>query len=160
MLVHVHHIVDAFAVSIICISVYIIAMHINIISKRDWRTTGFVTMGLVIITTLCFFILQKYSEKANADSFKYVQLILFKEKSNINIRCEENAKRAFELFSEHPDIKAITSIEHFPVLGRHIFLVKSDDIKPFVVDMSVSYRQRIFVWIHLEKEWEGGPGRK
>ncbi len=151
VILHLHHnIMDAFKLSIIWVAVYIVLVYTNTISKRNWRRLGFLSMGVVIITISCFVLLNKYSNKANADSLRYVQLVFSKERVNIDIRCEENAKSAFELFSEHFDIAAIRNIRHFPILGRHIFLVKAEGIKPFVIDISVSYKQTIFAWIHLE----------
>lgn len=151
VLVHLHHnIMDVFTVSIIWIAAYIVLVYVNIISKRKWKRVGLLTMGIVIITISSFVLLDEYSNKANTDSLRYVQLVFSKDKVNVDIRCEENAKRAFELFSERFDVAAIRDIRHFPILGRHIFLVKAEGIKPFVIDISVSYNQTIFAWIHLE----------
>jgi hypothetical protein len=163
ILIHLHHnIFDAFTVSMICIVVYIILLYIDIINKHRWKQAGLLTIGIVITLTSSFIILDKYSKKANVESFRYVKLLFSEGKLHVDVRCETNARRDYELFSQHFDMTAVKDIQHFPILGRHIFLVEAKGITPFLIDISVSFDQTISAWIHLQRESQEeetkGPG--
>jgi hypothetical protein len=157
VVIHPHpYVFSAFVGSIIFILITIILAYIDSIGKHKWKRAGLLTIGMVIAITCSFTILERYSKKANSDSFRYIQRVFSKQKIGVSIECERNAEREFESFSEHFDIGAIRDVKHWPILGRHIFVVKAKGIKPFVIDVSVSYKQTMTAWIHLEREWEDG----
>ena len=99
ILSHLHHnIIDAFLVSIIILIIYIIVLYVEIISERHWKKVISITISLISVLTVCFIFLDRYSDKANLNAYKYVELAFAGETPDMHVRCEENTKRNYDFF--------------------------------------------------------------
>jgi hypothetical protein len=149
ILIHIHqNLIDIFIGSVILLIVYIVSIIVNFISKKKWKKLLFLILFLLIMVSGSLLILNIFSVKAKLNSFNYVKQLFSEQKFSFDVNCEDNVKRDFDLFSKKFSMSAIKAIQHYPFLGRHIFIVKSEGIAPFIIDMRISFSKKNFVWVH------------
>ena len=142
-----HKINDVFFLFLIIVIVYIFIFTIHLIFEHQWKKIISIAIIMVVVFFVSLYLLNTFSEKANNYSINYIAQI-FSKKNNYTIKCDDDIKKEYNLFAKSFDINAVKAIRHYPIHGRHIFVVNSKGAKPFIIEITRSFDKKMFAWIH------------
>ena len=132
--------------------IYLVALYLDIIYRKSWKKLAVLSFFFIVVLSVLFATIKTYADIANSNSFEFIENLAKMKTDNFKIDCEAGIKKSYDCFLKNYKISKISAIKHYPLLGRHIFLVQpSEGFEPFVIDLNRSFDGKVFLWIHSEK---------
>lgn len=119
------------------------------ISKRHWKKVIVLSSAGILLLVFCAVCLDISEKKGKLKSIQEVHLLFSSKGGAFPVKCEEDVKEDYKSFLSKYDPSAIKEVIQSPIRGKYIYLVISEGINPFIVDMSRSSEGTKF-WIYRD----------
>jgi hypothetical protein len=142
-------ILNAVFLCIIMEILFLLLTLVELISKRYWKRILVSSAFIVLLLIVCGASLNISAAKGRAKSLSAVRAFFASRGTTSPVKVEKNVEQDYLKFLSKYDPSAIKPVIQSSIVGNYIYVVISEGIEPFIVDMSRSSKGPQF-WIYKD----------
>lgn len=142
-------IIHAVFVCIVLEIIFLLLTVVELVSKRHWKRILVLSALMILLVVVCGVCLDISGRRGRVKALTAVGLFFSSRSTAFSVKLEKEVEQDYLKFLSKYDASAIKEVIQWPIVGRYKYLVVSEGIKPFIVDMSRSSKGPHF-WIYRD----------